>query len=187
MLTDTSIFQSRQIKQNKKGIYSFGFCVLIDLDVNLSQIISILLRSWWRYRNGIFGCSYSLLLIRHVETWFAKETYVDLITIDSFFRKISWYGEYLTEFKDNYTYTYVYILIYSVTCQPAVGCATGVAQRSVARQRPLNDSRQNTRCAALRGGGVFSAEPRWRHATALDYVFSAQPRWRHTAARSFPR
>jgi hypothetical protein len=53
------------------------------------------------------------------------------------------------------------------------GCAAGFAQRSVARQRPLNNSRQNTRCAAVRGGGVFSAQPRWRHATALEYGFCA--------------
>jgi hypothetical protein len=46
-----------------------------------------------------------------------------------------------------------------------------VAQRSVARQRPLNNSRQNTRCAAVRGGGVFSSQPQWRHATALELGF----------------
>jgi hypothetical protein len=52
-----------------------------------------------------------------------------------------------------------------------LGCAAGVAQQSAAWQRPLNNSRQNTRCAAVRDGGVFSA----------------QQRWRHTAARSLPR
>jgi hypothetical protein len=77
--------------------------------------------------------------------------------------------------RDNSTLLYIcgsnvssFIIVWHVS--QLLGCAAGVAQQNAARQRPLNNWRQNTHCAAVRGGGVFSA----------------QQRWRHTAARSLP-
>jgi hypothetical protein len=81
-------------------------------------------------------------------------------------------------------------LVFIWYCDMSTSCLVarqGLRSGALLGSRPLNNSRPNTRWAAVRGGGVFFAQPRWRHATALEYVSCEQPRWRHTAARSLPR
>jgi hypothetical protein len=48
-------------------------------------------------------------------------------------------------------------------CDMSTSCwvaLQGLRSGALLRRRPLNNSRPNTRCAAVRGGGVFSAHPR---------------------------
>jgi hypothetical protein len=77
-----------------------------------------------------------------------------------------------------------------IYCDMSTSCwvaRQGLRRGALLDSHLLNNSRPNTRCAVVRRGGVFSAQPRWRHATAFEYVSCELPRWRHTAARSLPR
>jgi hypothetical protein len=63
-----------------------------------------------------------------------------------------------------YIYKYIYRDVYCQVTHPATEYTHATIELRmlflVARQRPLNNSRQNTRCATMRGGGVFSAQLR---------------------------